>query len=231
MKQIFVIFIAAMLSLCSSGSAYAQIAGGNVESIETLMSQKQALTDQVEALINELATAKKSKQKKLHKQLVATQQKAESLERLIATFPTNTTDPQTTTDDREALKKQMAERLDQKMQGVDTTNVTLDDITDPEMRKVYENYQKYGDVSKEAKVDDDELTYCVQIGSGKRGKASLYRNAKQVQEIPISNGRAIYYSGSYTSKEQAKDACASLRRYYRDAFVISVAAGKKIGSH
>lgn len=229
------LLIVAMSLTVSINTSNAQHVDAQMQkSYNALIQEHEDLTIQIESLVQQLGTVKRSKAKKLNKEILILQTRADAAERLIASYPRSLTDPtlakQLEDQETDKLRQEMADRLDEKLATIDVDKEALEDVTDGEIRRAYENYQKYGDVSAAAAAPASKMQYSVQIGAGKSGAAASFRNAKNVKELPLNNGKSLYCSGGYGTREEAGVACSQLRRYYRDAFVIGISGNKKVKS-
>lgn len=200
----------------------------------TLQSEQSSLESEISNLTNQLSGAKKGKTKKLNKKITELSSKLTAVERRMAAYPRSITHPAESVsyeNEDQEFRRQLDEKISQKVAEQDFDNEPLEDVGDPEIEKAYKIYREGGE---EAFLDNlpeaGGVVYRVQVGSGRRNSGSSFRGVSNIKEVGRSDGTATYYSGSFKTYDQAKAACATIRSTtrYRDAFVVAMVGDKKI---
>lgn len=234
MKTLLTLLISMTLALTTANQSIAQTTDAKMQAkYEKLLDERDALAAEISRMNTEMSLAKKSKAKKIGKQLVDVQQKYDAAMRSIASFPKSITNPESQQEaqnrDTEEFRREMARKLEEKLAGMDMDKVVTADVEDAELKRAYENYQRNGDVATPA-VPQADIYFTVQVAAGRSGGNSSLKNITNLIEVKQDNGNSYYCVGKYRSETEAKEACTKLRKTtkHKDAFVVAFYGNLKI---
>lgn len=203
---------------------------------ELQLQKKSELTARIELLTSQLNTMKRSKVKKTQKEIAALQNELDITNRLLDSYPRSFIDPsinqQKGEEQSQELLRQMEQKAEEKLASVDLDAAAIDDVDDPEIRKAYQKYQKYGEMEDEVVKPSLSVYFSVQVASGRANQAHTIRGVgDDVQEIKLSNSSA-YIVGQYATLAEAKRACNDIRANsrYKDAYVVAFSGNRRIST-
>lgn len=218
----------APLTVHSTSGAYA-----------TLLGEQQQLANQIETLSAALLDSKKSKAKKISKEINSLTNDIEIVERKLATYPIEIRDPNY----QRPVEIDVAfnTKLDQLTElRISQTDPYADQISlDPELEELYRNYLKnsgyiplYKSVDgKLVEITDETITYRIMIAISRQPiPSSTFGSMSDILEQRMPNGSIIYYQGAYKTKDEANEACSEIlsRGKARDSFVVAMRGGNRI---
>lgn len=199
------------------------------------LQMQEQIKAELEALSTQLSESNGGQNKTL-RQITELNSQLAILERQAAAYPLEIRNPtqvgdSSLTQDQE-FKDEMARKAEEKLQNMDLDQDDLQDL-DPELQKAYRKYNSTGapmGAATSGDAIDPEVFYAVQVGTGQPGRMSSYKNVGQVRQSIMSNGMAAYASGTYSSLEQARQACRDIKANtsYHDAFVVGFIQGRKV---
>ena len=242
MKQLLLIFVAATVLSCVTSKPAPVNAGYTSEAqmrrnYEALSAKREGLEKQIAILNNEMFAAKnQSAAKKIRKEINALQNEYDITLRMLTTYPLKITNPEVAKaqvqTDRAEFARVIEQKTEQKMAAVDQDKEAVKDVSDPELRRAYEKYQRQGELPDASPQTPSLTTYfTVQIGSGKGGQARTFKGlgAQSVEEKRVGT-TSVYIVGQYSTREQADDACRDIRSKtkYKDAFIAAFSGERKI---
>lgn len=206
------------------------------QSYENQLQKKSELTSRIEMLTSQINSMKRAKAKKAQKEIAVLQNELDITTRMIATYPRSFTDPsinQIKADEHsQELLRQMEQKAEEKLAAIDLDAAAVEDIDDPEIKRAYEKYQKFGELEEEVVQPALSVFFTVQVASGKANQANTIRGVGEgVQEIKLSNSSA-YIVGQYSTLADAKRACNNIRATsrYKDAYVVAFSGNRRIST-
>ncbi len=169
---------------------------------DILAAQRDVLEDEISALRGEMQSASKSKQRRLDKEIEELSTELEIVNRKIATFPRSLRDSNYATQQRQEVDTEFMEELQRR--------------TDEKI------------AHKEVHLTQAELTgltYRVMLTISRNPvSVDSFVGMSDILEQRASDGRIIYYQGSYPTEAEAERACEKILSTgrFRDAFVVGM---------
>lgn len=204
-----------------------------------LLGEQQQLANQIETLSITLLDSKKSKVKKISKEINSLTNEIEIIERKLATYPIEIRDPgyQRPTEIDAAFNTKLDQLTDLRISQTDPYAEQIS--RDPEIENLYRNYLKtngyiplYKSIDgKLIEITDETITYRIMIAISRQPiKSSTFGSMSDILEQRMPNGSIIYYQGAYKTKTEANEACNEIlsKGKARDSFVVAMRGGERI---